>query len=1031
MADYQASQQFSGGIIFVSFVISVIGSMTTLELLSRRTHIKGRVNWFLLFAAALAMGSVGIWSMHFIGNNALTLTIPENGNTYQYQLAYSPGYTFASLVVSCACMFISFSFVGISEHVQVYRILFSGCLAGIGIATMHYIGQFAIEFFKLAYKPAYVAGAVVIACTAVTAALLIFFKLREQWANQWYKRLGCAMIMGVAVCGMHFTAMAGTEYYDVSNGQRPPTPLLETPVLIGLICAVVVSACLLLFYVGVRCSVQSLAEHEHKKRLVVDLVLFDSQGRIMVNVDGVVPQQEILSDMQFKQTRVEFSASHPLFIRLFELVTHWSGVPTLDDYDRSSHSDEFNFAERRFHEATNELMDSLNMDDASQLGLMYESVIKTHTIQNHGKLQQKALAVKQAFSNKRGKPHAEIEMGAKNDDDLAHILQSLPLPPATNDPSSIDPTKKHSSTSFDVAIDMQEVIDNGAFGYQHEKPTKKKPSRPCSFFSDVSSAVNVKQQQRSRLFDPDHQLYGHSSDSSSTVSIIQEEGDEERHIVLVRQIRSDRDIHRLMSLGYRFAHATFIARVMADRLQIPNDHMLKHFLDMFRLASSPYLLARSFKSTRPSVKVGLLALVDEDQTYHQINVVVDQRTRYSFPLVDLVYQDSQEPVGQLSTEERQCVTDIFANHTMTQLADIDRHVTLFPRTSTASRNTFSSGATTLPTSSLHTHTNSDTYQNLNHLSSQPDQASMNSFSSSPPSLSSSMNHGSSPIMSPVSPSSTLLPGSAVQQKASKPFQTIHRLADALEVATRKLIQATGSNAMHLGLSKATLQPEVLELPAFSVSPEPCTLLLFRVCLRAKGTMASIEQHASSQNVQCRPYLLMSSLAHAISQQAADMYLESDLGRPPSWDASHYYHRVPPSEHSPHSYQLPHPLQSSASSTMHPYKKHMQMISSEPSPFSPSPSSSLPSSPTSPVLKPILPSAALNSLPPPPRAKRTRQKNDDEDSPNKSPEALHSATTLPDASSMQPLEPQLVILSAKDRFLWLDQVIVECMHSISS
>lgn len=53
----------------------------------------------------------------------------------------------------------------------------------------------------MVYKPPYVVGAVIIACTAVTAALWIFFKLREQWMNQWYKRLGCAAIMGVAVCG--------------------------------------------------------------------------------------------------------------------------------------------------------------------------------------------------------------------------------------------------------------------------------------------------------------------------------------------------------------------------------------------------------------------------------------------------------------------------------------------------------------------------------------------------------------------------------------------------------------------------------------------------------------------------------------------------------------------------------------------------------------------------------------------------------------------------------------------------------------
>lgn len=63
-------------------------------------------------------------------------------------------------------------------------------------------GQLAVAYFILKNRTVYVICAIIIAVCAATAALLIFFKLREQWANQWYKRLGCAMLMGVAVCGM-------------------------------------------------------------------------------------------------------------------------------------------------------------------------------------------------------------------------------------------------------------------------------------------------------------------------------------------------------------------------------------------------------------------------------------------------------------------------------------------------------------------------------------------------------------------------------------------------------------------------------------------------------------------------------------------------------------------------------------------------------------------------------------------------------------------------------------------------------------
>jgi hypothetical protein len=41
----EAVKNYNGGIIFVSYLISVAGAQTTLELLTRRTHIRGLYNW--------------------------------------------------------------------------------------------------------------------------------------------------------------------------------------------------------------------------------------------------------------------------------------------------------------------------------------------------------------------------------------------------------------------------------------------------------------------------------------------------------------------------------------------------------------------------------------------------------------------------------------------------------------------------------------------------------------------------------------------------------------------------------------------------------------------------------------------------------------------------------------------------------------------------------------------------------------------------------------------------------------------------
>jgi hypothetical protein len=191
-------------------------------------------------------------------------------------------------------------------------------------------GQFAIDFFILKNKIAYVIGAIIIAVCAVTAALFIFFKLREQWANQWYKRVGCAMLMGVAVCGtrfttlidllkclftlanyfsiraihvlklgMHYTALVGTVYYKGESTNGPPNPVLRTPALIGIISAIVVVACMILCGIAAKAKIKDVTHFFEKKhkRLILDIVFFDTNGRVLVKTDGILPMKEILEKL--------------------------------------------------------------------------------------------------------------------------------------------------------------------------------------------------------------------------------------------------------------------------------------------------------------------------------------------------------------------------------------------------------------------------------------------------------------------------------------------------------------------------------------------------------------------------------------------------------------------------------------------------------------------------------------------------------------------------------------------------------------
>ena len=108
--------------------------------------------------------------------------------------------------------------------------------------------------------------------------------------------------MNLTTCvllGMHYTAMAGTEYKLPPN-QIPPTPALSRAGLIGIISAIVVVACVLLLYIAVKSGVAHLpiaTQAKKSERLFLDVVFFDKNGRILVNLDGVVPMKEVLGDI--------------------------------------------------------------------------------------------------------------------------------------------------------------------------------------------------------------------------------------------------------------------------------------------------------------------------------------------------------------------------------------------------------------------------------------------------------------------------------------------------------------------------------------------------------------------------------------------------------------------------------------------------------------------------------------------------------------------------------------------------------------
>jgi NO-binding membrane sensor protein with MHYT domain/signal transduction histidine kinase len=186
-------------LVTLSVIVAILVSYTALRLAERVAGAERRAGRLWLLGGAVSMG-IGIWSMHFIGMLAFSAPI---------QLRYNVLTTLASLGIA---MLTSGFALAISSrgNLSLRRLAAGSVLMGAGICGMHYTGMAAIQIMPvIRYSPPLVAASIAIAVGASFVALWLFFRLRRGHSGLMrLARLAAAVVMGFAIAGMHYTAMA-------------------------------------------------------------------------------------------------------------------------------------------------------------------------------------------------------------------------------------------------------------------------------------------------------------------------------------------------------------------------------------------------------------------------------------------------------------------------------------------------------------------------------------------------------------------------------------------------------------------------------------------------------------------------------------------------------------------------------------------------------------------------------------------------------------------------------------------------------
>jgi len=185
-------------LVLLSIVMAVQGAYVGLSLAVQIGDATGMRRRLLLAGAAFSL-AVAIWAMHFVGMLAARLPFPVDYLVFPTLLSF----LVCVIVVGAAVQATS------SGPLTLVRLTLSSCLMGGGIFSMHYIGMTALHASAhMVHASAYVASSMAVAIAASGLTLWL--------ATGQGRRLPLilsAIAFGIAVSGMHYTAMEGVTLF--------------------------------------------------------------------------------------------------------------------------------------------------------------------------------------------------------------------------------------------------------------------------------------------------------------------------------------------------------------------------------------------------------------------------------------------------------------------------------------------------------------------------------------------------------------------------------------------------------------------------------------------------------------------------------------------------------------------------------------------------------------------------------------------------------------------------------------------------
>lgn len=179
----------------LSVLIAIQGSFVSLVLAREVGRFEGARRRSLLAMSAVTLGS-SIWAMHFIGMLAYHMPVEA---TYDLFL------TLLSFLIAVLAVGVGYGIMTVIPSGN-WRDVAAAIFTGGGISGMHYVGMAAVTGpLELDYQSFWVGVSVLVGIVAAGISLHLAFGTKLQ-----ARAILGAVVMGLAISGMHYSAMNGT-----------------------------------------------------------------------------------------------------------------------------------------------------------------------------------------------------------------------------------------------------------------------------------------------------------------------------------------------------------------------------------------------------------------------------------------------------------------------------------------------------------------------------------------------------------------------------------------------------------------------------------------------------------------------------------------------------------------------------------------------------------------------------------------------------------------------------------------------------